>query len=284
MYDGPIVDSHVHLWDPSRFRMEWIDNQPQLRQRFELQEYDQHTAGLNIQAMVYLQVDVTPPYGVLEARWAVEQAGRDPRLKGIVPYAPLEDGAVARSYLSALAELGPLIKGVRRLIQAETDPDFPVRPGFVEGVRLLPEYGYSFDICIYHHQLARSVELVRACPETSFILDHLGKPAAKAGVLEPWREHISQLAGLPNVVCKVSGLVTEADHANWTPEQLQPYISHVLSAFGEDRVLFGGDWPVVTLAAPYRRWAETLSDLTSGLGADAQRKLWSDNALRVYGL
>jgi L-fuconolactonase len=234
--------------------------------------------------MVYLPVDVASAYGLLVAKWAVDQAGRDSRLKGVVPYAPMEDGAVSRSYLTALAQLGPLVKGVRRLMQGETDPDFPVRPGLLEGVRLLPEYGYSFDICIYHHQLARTVDLVRACPETSFILDHLGKPAARAGLLEPWREHISQLAALPNVVCKVSGLVTEADHASWTPEQLEPYILHVLTAFGEDRVLFGGDWPVVTLASSYRRWAETLSDLTRDLGAAAQRKLWSDNALRVYRL
>jgi L-fuconolactonase len=284
MPDFPIVDSHVHLWDPRRFRMPWIDDIPPLRHPFELTEYSEHTQGLRVEAMVYLQVDVTPAYGVLEATWAAEQAKRDPRLLGIVAYAPLEDGLVASSYLDALKKTGPLLKGIRRLIQAETDPEFHVRPDFLAGVRLLPKYDLSFDICIRSDQLARSIDLVRACPETAFVLDHLGKPEIKAHVLDPWRAQISELAELPNVVCKVSGVVTEADHAQWTPADVEPYVSHVLAAFGEDRVLFGGDWPVVTLAASYQRWVSTLESLTPNLRPDAKRKLWGDNARRVYRL
>jgi L-fuconolactonase len=284
MPDFPIVDSHVHLWDPKRFRMPWIDDIPPLRQPFELNEYSEHTQGLPVEAMVYLQVDVTPAYGLLEASWAAAQAERDPRLLGLVAYAPLEDGLVASSYLDALKKTGPLVKGIRRLIQAETDPEFHVRPDFLDAVRLLPKYGLSFDICIRSDQLARSIDLVRACPETAFVLDHLGKPEVKAHVLDPWRAQISELAELPNVVCKVSGLVTEADHAHWTPAELEPYVAHVLAAFGEDRVLFGGDWPVVTLAASYKRWVSTLEGLTSNLQPDAQKKLWGDNARRVYRL
>ena len=191
---------------------------------------------------------------------------------------------MASSYLDALAKIGKPLKGVRRLIQSETDPDFHIRADFLDALRQLPKYGLSFDICIRHDQLARTIEMVRACPETAFVLDHLGKPDVKGRRLEPWQAQIAELAELPNVVCKVSGLVTEADHAQWTPADLEPYVSHVLAAFGEDRVLFGGDWPVVTLAASYGRWVSTLDDLTSNLELGARKKLWADNARRVYRL
>jgi L-fuconolactonase len=159
-----------------------------------------------------------------------------------------------------------------------------VAPDLLRGLRLLPEYDLSFDICIRHQQLPRTLEMVRACPETQFILDHLGKPDVRAGLLDPWREHVAELAALPNVVCKVSGLVTEADHAHWTAEDLEPYVAHVLQVFGQDRVLFGGDWPVVTLAADYGKWVSTLDQLTSNLSASARHKLWADNARRIYRL
>jgi L-fuconolactonase len=282
--DVPMVDSHVHLWDPARFRMPWIDDNAPLRQRFELREFTAHTDGLPVEAVVYLQVDVTPAYGLLEARWAAAQAERDRRVAGIVAFAPLEDGLVASSYLDALAQIGTPLKGIRRLIQGEPDPEFHVRPDFLAGLRLLPKYGLSFDICIRHDQLARTIEMVRACPETAFVLDHVAKPDIKGHRLEPWQAQLTELAELPNIVCKVSGMVTEADHAHWTPAELEPYVAHVLAVFGEDRVLFGGDWPVVTLAASYQRWVSTLDSLTSHLRPEPRRTLWADNARRVYRL
>lgn len=281
MLDGSIIDSHVHLWNPRRFRMPWLDGNDRLNRPFETDAFAQHTRGLPVERVVYLQVDATPAYGLLEARWAAAQT---PLVAGVVAYAPMEDGIVARSYLDELVKLGPIVKGVRRLLQGEADPDFLILPSLIEGLRLLPEYGLSFDICIYHPQMARAVDMVRACPETQFILDHVGKPDIRSGVLDPWREQIEELAALPNTVCKLSGMVTEADHAKWSPADLEPYVSHVLKVFGDDRVMFGGDWPVATLAATYPRWLETLDSLTSGLSAAAKQKLWSENARRVYRL
>jgi len=149
---------------------------------------------------------------------------------------------------------------------------------------LLVEYGLSCDICIYHPQLAATVELVRQCPEVQFILDHLGKPAIKDHLLEPWRAQLAELASLPNVICKISGAATEADHQNWQADDLAPYIGHALAVFGEDRVAFGGDWPVVLMAAPYSRWVATLDALTTQLSPEAKRKLWAENARRFYRL
>jgi L-fuconolactonase len=284
MPNFPITDAHVHLWDSQRFPITWLAGHATLDRPYGINEYRAHTAGVQVAAFVYVEVDVEPPFGLLEAQWALERAQEDPRLQGIIAAAPLEYGDHVRVYLEALAALGPHIKGVRRILQGERDPAFCLQPDFVRGVQLLPEFGFSFDICIYHPQLASAVELVRRCPETQFMLDHIAKPGIKDGLLDPWRAQIEELAALPNVICKISGMATEADHQNWTTDNLAPYVAHVLAAFGEDRVAFGSDWPVLLLAGEYQRWVATLDTLTTHLSPEAQRKLWSENARRFYRL
>jgi L-fuconolactonase len=284
MPEFPIIDAHVHLWDPTHFRMPWLDGNELLNKPYGLAEYREQTAGVAIEAMVYLQVEVTPAYALLEARWAAKCAAEDPRLGAIVAWAPVEDGEQVRSYLDALVAIDHRIVGVRRIVQSEPDPEFSIRPGFVRGVQLLADYNLTFDICINHQHLPATIALVEQCPGVRFILDHIGKPNIKDGVLDPWREQIRALAALPNVICKVSGLVTEADRTHWTPDDLAPYVAHVMECFGEDRVAFGGDWPVATQATTYPHWIETLDALTSGLSPAAKRKLWADNARRFYRL
>jgi L-fuconolactonase len=277
----PIVDAHLHLWDPTHFRMPWLDDLPLLNKRYDLAEYRGHTRGVEIEAMVYLQVEVAPAYGLLEVEWVAARAAEDPRIRAIVAWAPCEFGEQSRAYLDALVKVSPLVRGVRRLIQGEP-LGWARQERFVRGVQLLPEYGLSFDICIKHPQLPETIELVRRCPDVSFILDHIGKPDIAAGLLDPWRAQISELASFPNVICKVSGMVTEADHQRWRPDDLRPYVEHVLASFGEDRVAFGGDWPVAYQAAEYPRWVATLEELTASLSPAAQRKLWSENARHFY--
>lgn len=279
----PIVDSHLHLWDPTHFRMPWLDGNAVLDTPYGLAEYRQHTAGVEIEAMVYLQVEVAPAYGLLEAEWVVERAREDPRIRAIVAWAPCEDGEQSRAYLDRLVQVSPLVRGVRRLIQGEP-LGFARDPRFIRGVQILPEYGLSFDICVTHPQLPETIDLVRRCPDVRFILDHIGKPDIAARQLDPWRGQIAELASFPNVICKVSGMVTEADWARWSADDLRPYVEHVLGAFGEDRVAFGGDWPVAFQASPYPRWVATLDGLTAGLSDGAKRKLWRENARRFYRL
>ena len=284
MSHGPIIDSHVHLWDPTRFRMPWLDDNEKIGKPFGLPEFREHSAGIEVEGIVYLQVEVTPPYSLLEAQWVADQPNDGPPILGIVPWAPMEDGDRARSFLDAMVAIDPRIKGIRRLYQSEPDIDFCIRPDFIRGVQILPEYGLSFDLGVFHQHLKNTITLVRACPEVSFILDHMAKPNIKDGLRDPWFDEIRQLAALPNVVSKISGIVNEADWDHWTVDDLKPYVEHVLEQFGEDRVMFGGDWPVVLMASPYRRWAETVDTLTAGLSDMARRKLWNENARRVYRL
>ncbi|MFL5698711.1 MAG: amidohydrolase family protein [Ktedonobacteraceae bacterium] len=278
----PIVDAHVHLWNPRQFSMRWLADIPRLNRPYGLQDYREQTQGLSIIGMVYIEVGVEPQEALREARHVADLAWSEPRLQAIVAAAPVERGDAVRGHLESLVTISPLIKGVRRNLQDETAPNFCLQPDFVAGVRLLAEYNLSFDLCIKHWQLPGVIELVRLCPGTAFILDHLGKPDIKQQHLDSWRADLRKLAELPNVACKISGMVTEANHESWQPADLEPFVNVALEAFGEERVLFGSDWPVVLLASPYRRWYETLEALTAGLPLPARRKLWSENAQRFY--
>lgn len=283
MINFPIVDTHLHLWDPGYLRYPWLDEIPLLNRPHLLDDYNRATGPLQVEKMVFLQCEVDFAQFQDEADWVSSLAQRDPRIQGMVPWAPLEKGDGASAALEKLAA-NPLVKGIRRIIQFEPDMDFCLRPDFVRGVQLLADYKLSFDICINHTQMANTIKLVAQCPDVSFILDHIGKPAIKNQRFEPWRQEIQTLAGFPNVWCKVSGLVTEADHANWTPADLKPYIDHVIDSFGFDRVIYGGDWPVATQATTYPRWVETLEWAVQGASAAELRKLFHDNAIDFYRL
>ena len=279
-----IIDAHVHLWDPTTLRMPWLDDVPDLNRPFDIADYAAATAGLDIAGMIYVEVDVAPQYALIEAETVVELAAQQPQLFGVIAAAPLEFGPRTRRYLDALHRLGPLIKGVRRNLQGEGDPQFCLSTDFIAGVQLLAAYDWTFDICIRHEQLAAVTELARRCPQVRFVLDHLGKPPIRLHQLDPWREDLARLAALPNVWIKISGLVTEADHTQWRAEDLTPYIAHALTVFGPSRAMFGGDWPVMTLAATYPQWVEVMADALRDYDAADQEQFWETTARGVYHL
>ena len=281
MPNFPIVDAHLHLWDLGRLRYPWLAGVPLLNRNHLIADYRRACGPVQVAKMVFLQCECDVAQFQQEAAWVTDIAREDPRIRGIVAWAPLEKGDAAGPDLARLAA-NPLVKGVRRIIQFEPDMDFCLRPDFVRGVQLLARRGLNFDLCINHRQLANTLKLVRQCPKVNFILDHIGKPDIKAGLLDPWHAELRELAQFENVWCKLSGLVTEADFARWTPADLQPYLDHVVDCFGGDRVMFGGDWPVSTQATDYPRWVTTLDDALHGCSPDELHKIYVRNAEDFY--
>ena len=283
MINFPLIDTHLHLWDPSNLRYQWLDSNELLNKPYLPENYRKACGPVQVEQMVFLQAECDFSQFMDEANWVTEQAHVDPRITGIVPWAPLEKGDAARPDLEKLAA-NRLIKGIRRIIQFEPDPEFCLHPDFVKGVQALPDYGLHFEICISHGQMANTIKLVQQCPNVKFILDHIGKPDIKNHLYEPWKQELKVLAGFPNVWCKMSGLVTEADHQHWTKEDLRPYIDHVLETFGFGRVMYGGDWPVAYQATEYPRWVETLAWAISGCSDVEQHQLFHANAKAFYRL
>jgi predicted TIM-barrel fold metal-dependent hydrolase len=277
-----IVDTHQHLWDKDLFHYSWLDTIPQLNRSFRMADYLAATKGLDVVKSLHLEADVDEPYMLDETRHLLALADQpDNPLEGIVACGRPENEDF-KSYLDAIGGHAKL-KGIRRVLHTQPDG---VGQGvtFLKNVAALPDYGLSFDICVLARQLPIAIKLISSCPDVIFILDHCGVPQVKERNLDPWRLHITEIAKFPNVSCKISGLVAYADPQSWTAEDLRPFIDHAIGSFGWDRVMFGSDWPVCTLSASYRQWVETLQAITQGAGEVNQRKLFHDNAVRVYRL
>ena len=274
------IDAHLHVWQPSRLDYPWLAGEPALNRAYL--PADLANATHRITAAVMVEAGRHPEQAIDEVEFVEELAAQGPPIVAMVAHASLERGADARAELAALAR-HPLVVGVRRNVQDEP-AGFAVADPFVAGVRLLADHGYPFDLCVRHRQLPEVTELVSRVPEVTFVLDHLGKPGVVEHRTEPWREDIRRLAGLPNVVCKLSGLTTEADHAAWTPADVLPYLRHVLAEFGAQRCMFGSDWPVATLATSYDRWMDVVEQALDGCSAAEREAVAAGTARRVYGL
>ena len=283
MPDFPIVDCHVHFYDPSQISYPWLQNVPLINGTYLPADFDLARGRVAVDKIVFVEVDAANDQTFAEAGFAAELAGRDNRIGGIVASAALEHGAAAAAELDRLTSV-PGLKGVRRLIQHHPDTDWCLGSAFVEGVSLLARYDLTFDICIRNAQLASAVELVRRCPQVQFVLDHIAKPAIASGGWEPWATDLRAMASLPNVVCKMAGVATEANHADWQPEQLRPYINHVIECFGWSRLLFASDWPVMNLATDYQQWVGLLDSVLSQASKEEQRIFFRENAIKIYRL
>lgn len=283
MPEFPIVDAHLHLWDPAALPYPWLADNALLNRPYLLKDYCVATERVPIEAMVFVQCEVEPSRFEAEATWVAELAVRDPRIRGMVAWAPLEKGSAVRDDLERLAH-HDLLRGIRQLIQFEPDLAFCLRPDFIAGVRTLADFDLCFDICIDHRHMHNILKFVESVPDVPMVLDHIGKPAIKKGAMQPWANQMRELAAFSNLSCKISGVATEADHRAWKVDELKRYIEIAIHAFGFERILFGGDWPVATQAISFRRWVELLDEMFSGVSGTDQRKFWRDNAARVYGL
>jgi L-fuconolactonase len=275
-----IVDAHVHLWNPERFRYAWLDDLPALRRPMLLAELSKASQSATVSKFIFVECGCESSQSLEEVDWANGLADTDPRLKGIIAHAALERGKVVREDLEILSR-HPLVKGVRRNLQGEP-VDFLKQPGLIEGLKILPEFGFTFDLCVRADQLSTVIQLVRSVPNVTFILDHFGKPAVRDSAYEPWARDLGALAEAPNVFCKISGLTTEARWTDWQPADLAPYFNHALACFGADRVIFGSDWPVAALATSYDRWVETVLELVPNASERERSQLFQTNAERIY--
>ncbi len=290
-----IVDTHQHLWDLSSQQLPWLGDAPAvLRKSYRTEEYRAATAGLNVRA-IYMEVDVAEETLRSEAELVLGIAASDrtPMLAAVIGGRP--DATDFPAYVKRFQD-NPRFKGVRRVLHSPATPaGYCLRPEFVRGVRLLGEVGRSFDLCMRAPELMDGATLAAQCPGTRFVLDHCGNPdlkcfrAARAGEEKPrhtadeWKRSIDALAKLPNIIGKISGIAASLTKGGGA-EDLAPAVNHCLDAFGPDRVVFGGDWPVCLLGATYQEWVTMLRQIIASRPAEQQRKLWSANALRHYGL
>ncbi|MEW5977280.1 MAG: amidohydrolase [Acidobacteriota bacterium] len=277
-----IIDTHQHLWDLNQFSYSWCQTVPALNRSFRVPDYLEAAKSLGIEKTVHLEADVDEPFMLEETRHILSLADADDTpLEGVVACGRPEKTGF-RNYLNQIAG-HPKLKGIRRILH--TQPDELSQTGlFLENIGALKDYRLSFDVCVLARQLPIARSWIEKCPEVDFILDHCGNPPIQSGDLRAWREDLATLAELPNVVCKVSGIVTNADPVRWSSEDLRPCVDHVIECFGWDRVLFGSDWPVCTLAASLRSWVEALQQLVEHAEAGNRHKLFYENAQRVYRL
>ena len=276
------VDAHLHFWDREVARYRWLENEPRLPARAALDDYREATADDPPEQYVFVQAGADPADGAAEARWVHAMCGATGDFAGMVVWAPVDDGPVAvAAHLDALRL--PSVVGVRRLIQW-APAGLCTQPGFVGAVTSLGRRALAFDMCVFAHQLGDALTLARAAPDTRLVLDHFGKPDIAGGDIAGWRGRFEALAGLDNVWCKLSGLVTEADHTRWSVNDLRPFVHAVLELFGPRRIIWGSDWPVCTLAATHRRWRQATAELLGDLSADERQQILAGNARAVYRL
>jgi predicted TIM-barrel fold metal-dependent hydrolase len=280
----PIVDTHQHLWDLSRFRLPWIQRGSTLDRSFLPEDYAKAAEGLNIVKAVYMEVDVEPSQQEAEAEYIIQlcRAKTSPTVAAVISGRPESEGFAAsvRRYREH-----PIVKGIRRVLHVpETPSGYCLQPQFLQNMRLLGELGLSFDLCIRPSELPNVTRLVNACPGTRFILDHCGNPSLQTTDRSQWQRDLAELARCPNVVCKVSGFIATAKPGAWRPEDIAPIVNHAFDCFGPDRVMFGGDWPVCTLGASLREWVLGLQAVVASRPRQEQQKLFHDNAVKFYGI
>lgn len=281
IHDLQIIDTHLHLWDPGHLNYSWLQDVPAINKTFLIEDYQAQTANFNIKKMIFVQCESLPEQALAEIAFVEAQSLKDPRIQGIVAYAPLEKGIAIKPILEQY-RANPLIKGVRRMY--DDIPMLCTDPDFLKAVQALPAHELTMDLSIKPSSIQQTLSMIKSCPDTQFILDHLGKPDIKNYKYEDFKQNMEEFAALPNVLAKVSGLVTEADWKNWSDTEINEYINYAIKCFGSERLMFGGDWPVVLLASSYEKWLQTLFNSLSTYSDSDLHSLFYKTAESVYKL
>ena len=280
-----VIDAHHHVWDPGVRRHDRLAGLPRFRRAFGLADYAKESAAAGVTASVLVQVlaSTAETEDLLAA--AAATAGQIPEVAGVVGWVDLTAGDVHRELDRLRARPGgDRLAGVRHLVQDEPDPGWLGRPDVRRGLRAVGAAGLVYDLLVRPSQLPAVLRVTAELDEVRFVLDHGGKPEIGAGRLEPWAGLIAEMAALPNLTCKLSGLVTEAGPA-WTPASFEPYVDHLLESFGPGRLMFGSDWPVCTVAASYAEVTALARGLLAArLSEDEQAAVFGETAASVYRL
>ncbi|MEV6877963.1 amidohydrolase family protein [Amycolatopsis sp. NPDC051128] len=275
-----MIDAHHHLWDPSRREYPWMTGAPldPIRRPYTVDDLRVVINAAGMRATVLVQTVSSAE----ETSEFLATAVAEPLIAGVVGWVDLAAPDIA-DRLASLRSQGPLV-GIRHQVETEPDEDWLLRPEIMAGLSTVASAGLAYDLLVRPAQLPAATEVALRLPELRLVLDHAAKPPIASGGWEPWASGVAALARRENVVCKVSGLVTEADWSGWEVGHLRRYVDHVLESFGPDRLLFGSDWPVCELAASYNLVLDAAVALTSGL-SDAERlAVFDHNAQAVYRL
>ena len=272
------LDSHQHFWKYSPQQHNWIDDSMvSLKRDFLPNDLEPHLIENKIEACVVVQADQSEK----ETEFLLELATQYEFIKGVVGWVDLRAKNVEERL--QFYSQNQYFKGVRHIVQSEKQ-DFLLDPAFQNGIGKLGNLNLTYDLLIYSHQIEAAIKLVSQFPNQKFVLDHLAKPNIKNGKIDPWKNQIQRLAQFSNVSCKISGMVTEADHSQWKPSDFIPYLDIVFEAFGENRILFGSDWPVCLLAASYKEVYHLITDYTANFSLEQRDKLFGANAERFYNI
>lgn len=278
------VDAHHHLWDPGRRAYPWMDESvAAIRRPFGVADLDAAAGPEGFEATIAVQAVSS----VEETEELLDAAAAPGRVAGVVGWVDLADPEVAATLAALRARPGGRsLVGVRHQVHDEPDPDWLLRDQVLEGLAAVAGAGLVYDLLVRERELPAARVVAERLPDLTLVVDHLAKPRIREGAMEPWTGGLAALARHPNVACKVSGLVTEADWTAWTPAQLVPYVAHAAEVFGPERLLFGSDWPVCLLAAGY---AEVVAAATealgrAGLGPAEREAVLGANARRLYRL
>ena len=282
--DPSVIDAHHHLWDPATADYPWMtDDLAAIRRRFDTDDLAPLLAAAGVDATVLIQTRSS----VAETEEFLAVADTSPFVAGVAGWLDLTDAGISDA-IARLRSLtgGERLVGIRHQVHDEPDPDWLRRPDVRRGVTAVGAAGLVYDLLVRTRELPAALDLARDLAAVPFVIDHLAKPPIRDGTLGPWADAVAPFGELPNVSAKVSGLLTEADWARWTVDDLVPPIRHALDVFGPERLLFGSDWPVSLLAAPYERVvAATIEALDrAGLAASDRAAVMGLNAARVYRL
>ena len=274
-----VIDSHQHYWHYDPVEYDWIDDSMKvIRKDFLPEELFRTIQTAGIEGVITVQARQS----IEETEWLIETANQNSFMKGIVGWLPLIETNL-EFYLEKFSS-EKILKGVRHVVQGETDPNFLLRPDFNRGISLLKKYALVYDVLVVERQLPATIRFIDNHPNQVFVLDHIAKPLIGQNQMSPWKENIQELARRENVNCKISGMVTEADFTKWTADQLQPYFDVILKAFGPDRLLFGSDWPVCLVATTYKNWVDLVRKNILSFSKEEQDKIMGGNAVRIYQL